>query len=418
MSRAQFETTPDVMNAKLERFAYGFRKVGQDPDKILLARPVEEPKALSQLFKFCDIIVEKYSGHIRKSQYSINESKRHPEIYSILFDCLYNEFFVQGAKSPPLNFTVDDLSSFIHTKQGAGSDKFEEIALGMYTGALLHLLTISNMREKKRTIVHLSDVDMNCLFYCARRAGTVILENCKGNHVLKYAGARTGTIGKIVVNNFTGSQLAESAGSNEGRIGMLILNNIISESMPPALRTLSALREDGAVANNFCYTEGKAGLFIARNIKCRTFAHDIASRNGSMNMVVADSVITNLSNNYRLKYTPNSYDVDGDIEPPYFMLSSYLEEKQGFNLVVVNNVSSYALNPVERSAKWVDSCDNNLVDRVGNPEEYARVVKKFKINKMLGLVDNLAGKTTEEQTRMIDQIYAIYKANAARERWK
>jgi len=357
----------------VERMAYGFRKVGQREDKIQVQRTVEEPKALSELLRIGEKMVDEYSDKIFRA------NKLDFYVQAGEYTRIYTQMLADTVKAIKLSYTPQDIETFITVKGQAHQQEREEQALGMYTGCLLEALTARNAKRGIHTLMHLKERSMNYLFYCIRNADTIILEKFYGSFGLNNA-AKCGKISAVVLNDVDMICSLENIAGYEGRLNLLVINKskLASETGKTAARN-----------------KGSIDMIIAKEVDSNgSFLYNATIGNGWIKLLVAESVSS-------FSFLADKlHEID-------------LSDELGrINLVMTRNCDILDFSRTKIIPRV--TIINNDID----PERYNKMAKALMLNTIFSAVDKLAGKPAEEQVKYLDWIYSVYAQVAKNAGWK
>ncbi|MBI4454121.1 hypothetical protein HY636_05755 [Candidatus Woesearchaeota archaeon] len=176
---------------------------------------------LDRLLEVGEYFIKEYSGRgdiYFSNVNAMNKDKAYVQLYQEL----------EGQKLKGVDFTEEDLRQYVLAK--ANSDYSAEIqqkVLGMYTGALLQLLTERNKEQEKLTIFQFNGRGnrFDYLFYFAKFIDNIIIENFTGNGICGYIGSYNGNVNEIMCINIEGEGVCSNVGSYNGHVNSIILIN-------------------------------------------------------------------------------------------------------------------------------------------------------------------------------------------------
>ncbi|MBT5022782.1 hypothetical protein HOK51_07820 [Candidatus Woesearchaeota archaeon] len=143
---------------------------------------------------------------------------RYQEIYQFTSKLL-NDFL----------YTAEDINTYVAlaSQEFDSTVKSDRIINGLFSGALLQLLTERNEKEGNRTCVYVNgfDTKFDYLFACAQKSDVVIIENLEGEGIGFNLGTNGGYFGILVLNNIRGNFLCTSLADNKGQGNLVIARN-------------------------------------------------------------------------------------------------------------------------------------------------------------------------------------------------
>ncbi|MBT5022877.1 hypothetical protein HOK51_07645 [Candidatus Woesearchaeota archaeon] len=134
-----------------------------------------EQSKLEHLIKTGNRIVADFSPKYKGNGGGSEMENLHFQIFSELKNNSLSNF----------KFDIADLTSFVHARSNSDGFENELVVLGLYSGALLSLLTKRNILLNKKTRVHINGEGNNFpyLFNYAQYVDEIIVENFKGKEV-------------------------------------------------------------------------------------------------------------------------------------------------------------------------------------------------------------------------------------------
>jgi len=258
-----------------------------------------------------------------------------------------------------IDFNEKDLRSFVYANANKDLNENDSRNIGVFSGLLLHLLTERNKAKGKRTVFCMDGQEnqFDRLFQYAPNTDILVVQNFKGDHICD----AVGTAGKakiLITRNIEGDFTLNDTGMLSGELGLVIAKDLKGEF----------------ILNDISGHEGKADLVIADNIKGDNVFYYAAKEKGRINTA----------------YTRG-------IAPYEFSLMQAMDS--GIQKFICANKQPHVY------AKEV-------ITKEENPAEYLRLVKDYKINELLYLVDSLEGKDEQEMAKIalrIDRIYETIK---------
>src|SRR3990167_504206 len=111
------------------------------------------------------------------------------------------------------------ITKYISAKANSDYDtEIQQEVLGMYTGALLQLLTKRNKEQGKPAIFHFNGRGnrFDYLFYFAKFIDDIIIENFTGKYICSMIGSYDGNLNQIMCINIEGDSVCSGVGSYNG----------------------------------------------------------------------------------------------------------------------------------------------------------------------------------------------------------
>lgn len=175
--------------------------------------------SLTTLLELCGAMVKRYTGRFDKS---FGGPPSHE-----LYQSMHAEL-----TAPLASLSLDEqlLQEFVLARAGADYDPMSEEAraLGIFSGNLLHYLTLKNRAAGKETKIHidLHSSTFHYLFWFAKEVDEVFIENASGNSILEYAASYGGRVGLIRGQNLAAARhFAAAAGYERGNVGIVAVYN-------------------------------------------------------------------------------------------------------------------------------------------------------------------------------------------------
>jgi len=226
---------------------------------------VERPQ--TSLEKLLDIEVEitrRYAAELQGKY--VWDSRRE-------YDMLVKELQERTAQLP---YTARDLEDLVHAKINTDYNDSRQMALGLFSGALLDILTQRNRREGKETTVKVNGNDgkFNYLFAYARNADSIDVENFEGDYVCFRLGSFGGEVKKAAAKNIKGNWTLAGAGINKGSVKTITAHDITGDftlwsagSYEGSVKTITAYDITGNWTLWGAGSNGSVGSIKYRNLK-------------------------------------------------------------------------------------------------------------------------------------------------------
>jgi len=126
-------------------------------------------------------------------------------------------------KLTDIKISPEFLQSYIDARENT-QENTQAIIRGMYSAALLEI--ICTTQPNTGISINGKGKTFNFLFYHIKHARYLVLQNVKGESILKNAGFPDGSIQHITLNDITGNWTLFAAGSQDGNMEYITLNNI------------------------------------------------------------------------------------------------------------------------------------------------------------------------------------------------
>lgn len=155
-----------------------------------------EPTTLERLLDMEEDIVKMFWGEIEKNRdyYYFEEGNK---VYKKIIEEVRR-------RCKGITFDAETLTDYVQARMNKEhKGEHEDHLRGMYSGVLLHILTIENRKQGERTLVR---VDGNggrfdYLFYFARHVDDIVVKNIVGYNILGKVASGYGTAKRIVLAN-------------------------------------------------------------------------------------------------------------------------------------------------------------------------------------------------------------------------
>jgi len=412
------------MVATIEHMAYGFRKTGQTPGRILTQRSCEEPDTIRALLRVGAEIVSDYS----------------PKFFSVLLKDQYANMHSELlGKLARMDYSEQDITqTILSTKPYQTED--DALAFGVYTSNLVHILTDRNEKKGKGTLIYVCNSTHDSLFHSLKKADTVVLENCEGKFLMGCAG-ENGQINFIIGKNLKGDYIFHHLGSG-GSVGIALGRGIHGDNY-----------SDGAGSNS-----GRVGVLIGKNIYGNAAFRGIGSGSGRhtaggrIGVVLGESIIGNNSFDSSAQESGYARIMFGkNIRGDNSFLGSYFN--LGTSLLVVgenisgdrqfdmewflSKISTLALKNVygledRYAGQYTDQhTHENYFIRTelqqfindepvpeNTPETYQKILSHFGVDELLMLADSMQDKSGLELVDIANAIYKSYESTCQKRNWK
>lgn len=234
---------------------------------------VREKTGLEKLLDIESEIVREYSKRDTRHGDKINEA--YLSIYKELKERLKE-----------VDYNEEDLKGLIYAKIDNEYDIKQSIALGLYTGSLLQLLTERNRQKGKRTIFYIDGKgsNFNYLFYFAKEVDNLTVENFSGEHICGEIGSYGGNAGVVLLKGIKGDWTGDGIGSDGGSAGVVLLKDIKGDHAGWGIGSdrgsigvvlLKDIKGDGAGEKIGSY-KGKVGKLYCHNVS--NISHNIKAK--------------------------------------------------------------------------------------------------------------------------------------------
>ena len=178
---------------------------------------VERPQtSLEKLLEIEVEITKKYAAEVQgKDVWNLKTE----------YEMLAKELQERTAQLP---YTARDLEDLVHAKINTDYNDGKQMALGLFSGALLDILTQKNRAAGKETIVKVNGNDgkFSYLFAHARNADSIDVENFEGNDICSTIGSFGGEVNKVTARSIKGHYTLADAGISNGSVGSIEARNI------------------------------------------------------------------------------------------------------------------------------------------------------------------------------------------------
>ncbi|MBS3121971.1 hypothetical protein J4434_03760 [Candidatus Woesearchaeota archaeon] len=185
--------------------------------------------ALEKLLEVCEGVIKQGEREKWSEFFVASGFDRHG-----VGDRIYNSIYrrLKDVNLKHVFFTGDDLIYFISAKANNDYGEPGSFALGLFTGCLLHLLTIRNRAQGRRTRFYINGQGnkFDYLFCGAREVDELIVDNFNGSHLCTHVGSFNGHVDYVVIMNSSGERLGSNIGSDHGEINNVIFINTNGES--------------------------------------------------------------------------------------------------------------------------------------------------------------------------------------------
>ncbi len=349
-------------------------------------------------------------------------------------DALYNKIYkrLEEELLNGVDFKQKDMEDYILIKANRDFDD-ESIILGLYTGCLLHLLTVRNREKGERTVVHLNgEIDgkpntFDYLFLYAKQVDELVVENFEGIYVCGEVAscggkadlvaliscgdfgvgagiAYNGEVDRLVVADCSGDLNSLKTGAY-GKIGSAILIGNFGND-----------HSDG-VGQNLA-EEGEAGLIMAVGAFDRKPVLPGVGKDGSVDLIIATGA--NCSEGYNPKNAGLIYLEDIILEYQLISTNQLMPIEAlhlgNINTVVASNCKADSVLEDKNNVKYLvshnnDTCDIFLRSEAEEKMEYERIRKEYGIGSMLKLANTvMRSASTEEILKLTKKIHEIYES--------
>ncbi|MBS3121573.1 hypothetical protein J4434_01675 [Candidatus Woesearchaeota archaeon] len=291
---------------------------------------------------------------------------------------IYFPLFLQLERKIDFDIDEETINGFIFSNLFLDLDLVESSLLGVYTGALLHVLTKKNQQKGKRTILHI-DGNGNAFPYLFSYAGLVdelIIQNFKGWGICQHIGCN-GYINRLVVTDIVSDYALSGICDYHGEANVVvsIQNNSFGQfanyrSSYPSLRYINQLicvscRGDESLRG--LASHGKISQLICVDL----IGDKVLTQCGFSSGLVEQLIIANVKGNILL-----GRNIHGEITKVIY----------GFNNRFVKTNEPYG-----------DNEDDYRHGSHSIPED----------NELVTLAQQLSGKPYQEVLRIADELYAL-----------
>src|SRR3989338_1327908 len=255
---------------------------------------VRNQTTLDKLIEVCEYVITKYISEFNAPKLVPYKSS---EFQNQLYIKIYKEIKEQKLKE--VEFTEKDLQQYISAKANSDYDtEIQQEVLGMYTGALLQLLTKRNKEQGKPAIFHFNGRGnrFDYLFYFAKFIDDIIIENFTGKYICSMIGSYDGNLNQIMCINIEGDSVCSGVGSYNGYVNSIILlngkgkcvANNIGFSKGHAEHAISINQEgENTLANGGGYWGNLGHTIIINNIG-RQRSHGVHNASKGTSIIIAD----------------------------------------------------------------------------------------------------------------------------------
>ena len=156
----------------------------------------------------------------------------------------------ERVKKADIEYDEQDIQSLVVAL--SSQETQNPIVRGVYTGALVSLLTEKNNKEGRRTIVKLDIAGSEFPYLCARAkyADVLMIKNVKGDSIGRDISCNHGRAGIVILQDIIGDYAGWCMAMNQGQAGIIILQDINGDNAG-----------DGISADH-----GQAGIIILQDI--------------------------------------------------------------------------------------------------------------------------------------------------------
>ncbi|MBT5022780.1 hypothetical protein HOK51_07810 [Candidatus Woesearchaeota archaeon] len=199
---------------------------------------VNSSSAFKQIFELGENIIEKLGFDFR---YNLAKDTN-------LDMFCYKRFmdYLVDINAHKINFTENDLTTFIHARSTRDYSDVESGLMGLYSGWLLSTLTRKNKKQNKSTLFYIDGQGMkfDYLFYNANCIDWLIVDNFKGNHLCNMIGREKGSVNlAAIINCESTKSLGSFFCSNKGIANTFIIANCNAEAI------CGSIANDGGVVD-------------------------------------------------------------------------------------------------------------------------------------------------------------------------
>lgn len=246
---------------------------------------------LTTMLKLCDASVKRYAGRFERS---FGGPPSHE---------LYQQMHAELA-APLTSIPLDKqlLQDFVLARadRDYGVMSEEARALGIFSGNLLHYLTLKNRAAGKETNIHINlhGSTFHYLFWFAKEVDEVFIENASGNSILEYAASYGGRVGLIRGQNLAAARhFAAAAGYERGNVGIVAVYNAEGDYIASRVGDSGGSADavlldtiDGTRAGEGVASQGTVDTVFITNVQGEYAGAYIAQLGGTARVVVLNDI--------------------------------------------------------------------------------------------------------------------------------
>ncbi|MBT5022810.1 hypothetical protein HOK51_07965 [Candidatus Woesearchaeota archaeon] len=392
-----------------------------------------------------DLALKKLKGIKPKGVKTKTESKLGR--LSSLCDEVNNSFSNPGTGNPGYTHTNGYLPIFDHTKEKLSNFVFDEedlklfitsrlnhdqdpLLTGLYSGALLDLLTTRNRESKIETNLTIEgdNQTFDFLFAFAKHADNLTLKNLKGNFIGCKIGSYEGDANNLIAENIEGNNLFHMVGLVKGTINLVFANNIKGDD---------ALSQVGQ-------STGKIGSCIGANIEGKSPMEWLAFQNGRCNFAYGENLVgesafwnsasmagrvktligKNIERGNMLNASAENSGKIGfayiqNFKNGYFHGPKFDDYTTHVSLMVLEDAINKWDEDISQILKggflgdgYPDFKDSEKIrcKKEKSPEQYQELINKYSIHKIRNIVNQMSYKDIPDLLVKAEQINNIYKS--------
>ncbi len=353
-------------------------------------------------------------------------------------DHVYDEIYERVEKEllKDVDFNQKDMEDYIFMKANGDYEDDETLILGLYTGCLLHLLTLRNREKGEKTIVHLNGGEdftaFDHLFYYAKHVDELVVENFFGDYLCANIASYGGKADYVALIRCGDYSVAEGI-AHAGEIKTLAVIDCIGDFNSNIVASNGKIGSAILVGNTLCRegsdglgcsiaNHGEAGLVMGVCGYIREPFLPSAFIDADVNLIIASKVSSTGSCNPKaagliyLEDIVTERDVawghaeyDGNINT--IMVSNCKADSIAERVGMKGNVKKLVSHKNECKEFAKDAHIDNIVEGEDAAQEYERVRKEYGIAKMLELANTIIHESsTEEILKLTKQIHEIYES--------
>ncbi|MBT5022789.1 hypothetical protein HOK51_07855 [Candidatus Woesearchaeota archaeon] len=272
------------------------------------------------------------------------------------------------------NFNLDKslLTDFVHANTGDYDADYSSF-LGSLSTELLDFWCKKQKSDNKDSIFYINGGGnkFEKLFCKANTVDALIIDNFTGNYIGHSAGMKKNSVVEMLIGlNLRGDTIFSDLAIYSGQIGLVALLN----------------SESNMSLNDIASNSGVVGVCIANNIKGCNNLNSLATSNGNMKLLHVDNLEGSESlYDLNFPYAHVEISVVGDIDIPH----------------------SYDL--IDDVFRCTIPFTKELFEKKQDKENYNQAVKKYNLQEMTDLIEELSGASDKKIIKNITRLQELYK---------
>lgn len=285
-----------------------------------------------------------------------------------------------------IDFDSDDIAQFIFSVSYKDDDVFSSQLLGMFTGALVHILTERNQRHGKRTKLYFNGngITFNYLFFHAEVIDELVVENFNGDYIcanVAYASKlpsyptqdNTRNTSTIIDDNYLEGKISIQDNTRNTRVCCININGYGTLTMAGRnsdVNQIIGIDINGNLSFWGCGSNGYVGQLIVVNMVGDNNLNDVGEKG-----IINDAILVDIKDKNALnrEYKKRNF--------------------SKFNRLIYDNVECISGNVRDENVR-----DGELIHRETPTPEQKRMIE---------LTKSMQGKPYHEVLAIADELYAL-----------